>query len=106
MWLRHIQQTDSADMREFFRSRIISRNLWPLEPGSTTIAYYLSLWILGAFVKLRKATISFVISVCLSVRLSLRPYGKTQIPRNGFSCNSIFEYFSKFCRETTSFITF
>ena len=27
---------------------------------------------LGAFTKLRKATISFVVSVCLSVRLSVR----------------------------------
>ena len=36
---------------------------------------------LGAFAKLRKATISFV----MSVRLSLHPYGTTRVPRETFS---------------------
>jgi hypothetical protein len=39
-----------------------------------------SIILLGAFVKLRKATISFVLSVCLSVC----PHGKTRLPMNGF----------------------
>ena len=38
-----MRQTDSANIREFFRYRINFRNLWPLEPGSTTTAYYLVL---------------------------------------------------------------
>jgi hypothetical protein len=43
-----------------------------------------SVWILGAFAKLRKAIISFVMSVCLfdcmSVCLSVRPHGTTLLP--------------------------
>ena len=42
---------------------------------------------LGAFTKLRKATISFVVSVRLSAW--------TRLPLDGFSWNLIFEYFSK-----------
>ena len=55
---------------------------------------------LGAFAKLRKATISFVMSVCLSVR----PHGTTRLPLDGFLWNLIFEDFSKICRENSSFI--
>ena len=36
--------------------------------------------VLGAFAKLRKATICFVMSVCLSVRL----HGTTRLQLNGF----------------------
>jgi hypothetical protein len=36
-----------------------------------------NLLLLGAFAKLRKATISFVMSVC--------PHGKTRLPPDGFS---------------------
>ena len=43
MGLRNVQQIDSADMREYFLNRIIFRNLWPLERGSTTMAYYQAL---------------------------------------------------------------
>jgi len=39
--------------------------------------------LLGAFAKLRKATISFVICVCLSVHTSVRPYGTTAPPPPG-----------------------
>ena len=55
----------------------------------------IKLWIFGTFVKLRKAFISFVISACLSVH----HYGTTKISRDGFTCNSIFECFSKICRK-------
>ena len=34
-------------------------------------------------------------SSCLSVRPSVRPHGTTRLPLDGFSWNSIFEYFSK-----------
>jgi hypothetical protein len=54
----------------------------------------------GAFAKLRKTTISFV----MSVRPSDRPQGTTRFPLDGFSWNFIFEHFSKICRENVSFI--
>jgi hypothetical protein len=54
---------------------------------------------LGAFVKLREAIISFVMSVRPSAcHNSPRP------PLGGFSWNLIFEYFSKICDENSSFI--
>jgi hypothetical protein len=51
----------------------------------------LTVLFLGAFAKLRKTTISFV----MSVRLSVRPHGTTQPPLAGFSWNLIFENFRK-----------
>jgi len=50
--------------------------------------------------KLRKATISCVISTCLCVR----PNGRTGLSLAGFSCNKIFECSSRICREISSFI--
>ena len=54
---------------------------------------------LGAFVKLRNATIRFVMSVCPPVRLSvhppLRPHETTRLSLDWFSWNLIFEYFRK-----------
>ena len=47
-----------------------------------------SLFYLGAFANLRKATLSFVKSVCSR--------GKTRLPQQGFSRNFIFDYFSEF----------
>jgi len=52
------------------------------------------------FVKLRKATISFVVSV----RLSFRQHGTTPFQLDGFSWNFTFEDFSKICRENSNFI--
>jgi len=43
--------------------------------------------LLGAFAILRKATISFI----MSVRLSFRPHGTTRLQLDGFSWNLIFE---------------
>jgi hypothetical protein len=40
---------------------------------------------LGSFTKLRKETMSFIMSV--------RPLEKKPLPLNGFSRNSVFEYF-------------
>jgi len=82
---------------------------------------------LGAFTKLRKATLSFLSvclpvcscvcssfcpsvrsyvcpSVCLSVCLCINPAAATRLPYNGFSWNLILVYFSKICRENSSFI--
>jgi len=41
--------------------------------------------ILGAFAKLGKATISFVMSHRLSIRPSACPHGTTRLPLEGFS---------------------
>ena len=58
------------------------------------------LWLfLSAFAKLRKATISFV----RSVRLSVCPQGKVRLPQEGFSWNMMFENFSKIYRESSRF---
>jgi len=53
--------------------------------------------LLGAFTKLRKATISFVLSVCLS------PLGIVRLPLDRFSWNLVFENFSKICRGNFEF---
>jgi len=53
--------------------------------------------LLGAFAKLRKATISFVLSVCPSVHMEqLGSYWAD------FHEISMFEYFSKICPENSS----
>jgi len=53
-----------------------------------------------ALAKLRKATICCVISACLCVR----PHGRIGLSLAGFSCNMIFEYSWRICREISSFI--
>jgi hypothetical protein len=55
---------------------------------------------LGVFSELWKATINFLVSVCLSVR----PHGKARFTLDGFSWDLIFEYFSKICREKLTFV--
>ena len=55
---------------------------------------------LGAFTKLLKVTVSFV----MSVHLPVRPHGKTRLPLDGFSWNLTFEYLLKNCHENSSFI--
>jgi len=59
--------------------------------------------ILGAFTKLLKATISFFLSVPLSVSLYVR-IEELCSPRNKFSLNLIFEYISKIRWEISSSI--
>jgi hypothetical protein len=54
---------------------------------------------LGAFEKLRKVTISFI----MSVRLSITPHGTTLFPLEGFSRSLIFAYFSKICCQKPKF---
>jgi hypothetical protein len=58
--------------------------------------------LLDTFVKLRKATISFVMSVCPSFHPSVRPHGTTRLPTDGFSWNLIFEDFLEICRKNSS----
>jgi hypothetical protein len=52
--------------------------------------------ILDVFAKLRKTSISFV--------MSSRPSGTTRLALQGFSLNSTVSYFSKICRENSGFI--
>jgi len=52
------------------------------------------LTVLSTFAKLRKGTLSFVMSVS--------QHG-TRLALDGFSWNFIFQYFSKICREVSSF---
>jgi hypothetical protein len=62
----------------------------------TTLGFrFLLLPFVGSFAKLRKAAISFV----MSLRPSVCPQGTTRLlPMDGFSW-TFFEYFSKICRE-------
>jgi hypothetical protein len=78
-------------------------HLWnsPGPPPTSSSPWFSSQWqsvlvFLGAFAKLRKATISFVVSV--------RSHGTTCLPLDGFSWKFIFEHFSKICRENSIFI--
>jgi len=52
-----------------------------------------SLAVFGALEKLRKVTISFV----MSVRPSIHPHWAVRLPLEGFSRNLILEYISKIC---------
>jgi hypothetical protein len=56
--------------------------------------------ILGAFKKLRKATLA---SSCLSVRPSVCPHGTVRLPLLGFSRNFLLVYFSKIFRKNSRF---
>jgi hypothetical protein len=56
--------------------------------------------IFGGFAKLRKATISFV----MSVRLSVRPHRTTRLPLDWYSWISILEHFFTISRENSSWI--
>jgi hypothetical protein len=60
----------------------------------------------GTIAKLRKATISLVMSVRLSVSSSVRLQGTTRFPLEELSLNLIFEcfFFSTICRGNSSFI--
>jgi hypothetical protein len=58
----------------------------------------------GAIAKLRKATVSFVMSVHPSVCLSVYPHGTTQLSLNVFSWNLIFDTISKICRENWNYV--
>jgi hypothetical protein len=60
-------------------------------------AHFFHAALFDAFPKFRKATISFVMSPCLYVRL----HRTTSFPLNGFSVNFVFADFSKICRENS-----
>ena len=76
-------------------------HIWFLLPVIVAVLWLNEIWnVLGAFAKLRKATIRFVVFLCPSVRL----HGTTRLPLDGFSLNLIFEYFSRNCLENSTFI--
>ena len=54
--------------------------------------------------ELRKAAISFVMSVCQSVCLSARQHRTSRLPLDGFSWRFIFEHSSIICLENSRFI--
>jgi len=66
--------------------------------------WLLRLRFLGGFVKLRTASISFVMRVCSYVRLSVRPHGITRLPLDEFSCHLMVCYSSKIRRDDSSLI--
>jgi len=68
------------------------------------MSYVFTVLFLGAFTKLRKETIRFVMSIRLPVRSFIRLYGKIQLSLGGFSWNLIFEDFSTILREILSVI--
>jgi len=63
---------------------------------------------LGPLAKLRIATVSFVMYVCMSVRSfvrsSVRLHGAIQLPTDKFLRSLIYDYFSKISREISSSI--
>ena len=73
-------------------------------PEKNSPSKYLKNSFLGAFANLRKATISFIMSVRPSVRLPLYLHERTPTPLNGFSQDFRSEDFSKVCRENSSLI--
>ena len=56
---------------------------------------------LDTYTILWRATISFIMSICLclSVCLSVCTHGTTPLPNHGFLWKLIFEYFQKICQE-------
>jgi hypothetical protein len=67
---------------------------------STCLHWFFYFLFLGAFKKLQRVTVSFAMSICLSVH----PHGTTWLPLDGFSWNLIFEYWLKMCWENSSFV--
>jgi len=62
-------------------------------PSRTHVAYFTAAWLFKHVYKIAKAILCFDMSV--------RTYGTTPLPLDGFSLNLIFEYFPKICRENS-----
>ena len=72
------------------RNRLLCREMLHVAlPGSVRF--------LGAFANLQIATLSFIISLCSSVRA----HGTTLLPLHGFSWKLIFAYIFNICRENS-----
>jgi hypothetical protein len=72
----------------------------PLLPSHPLSQHTHTHTLLGTFTELQKVTISFVISVHMSVW----PHGTTLLPQDGFSLHLVFECFSKISPENLSFM--
>ena len=76
---------------------IISRlTLLSVKMRHTKFVESIETHILDASAKLRKATVTFVTSVCPS-------YGTTHLPLDGFALNLIYKYSSKLRKEQFKF---
>jgi hypothetical protein len=64
---------------------------WSWEIHKEDFVIFPSVQFLSAFAKLRKVTISFVMSV--------RPHGRIRLPVDGLPLHLIFEHYSKICWE-------
>ena len=80
------------------REKRKSANNWLPSPTNSVSEFLV--FFLGAFAKLRKATTSFVKSVCPPAS----PHVITRLPLDRFSLNLTFEDSSKICQENSSFI--
>jgi hypothetical protein len=89
----------SAEVKNEWNCTSISPFVSVAQCAIKNVQYIICLKFFGAFSKLRIATISFVMSVCLSVLLTVRssapPPGTRQLSLNTLSRKLMFEYFSK-----------
>jgi len=96
IWPRNLKiqkkRVSTASRCEISNVNHVQVQLWMFQQTLETI--------LCAFVKLLKATSSFVMSACPSVC----PHRTTRLPLYRFSWNIIFVYISKICRDNSSFI--
>ena len=74
----------------------VLRYIWCLRVTNVAMETQQYVRFLGAFAKLRKATISFAMSVC--------PHGTARLSLDGISLNLIFGDFSEICLEYSSLI--
>jgi len=88
-WHEFFLWLPSVVLRAWRNNRITSNRI------TTASLHILPNSLFGAFAELRKATMSFVMSVCLSVRPPARPHGTTRLPLDEFSWNLMFKYFLK-----------
>ena len=84
----------------FFQTRVFNRSQSRIVCVPWNYFVLCSCIILGAFAKLRKVDVSFI----MYFRLSLRQRGTTRLPLDGVCWNMMFAYFSKLCLENWSFI--
>jgi len=86
--------------------RIINAQRWLFQKQTQLNSNILkvSFFFLGAYKKLRKAIICFVVCVRMPIHPIFCPHGTTGFPLDKFSRNSLLDYFSKVFRENPSFI--
>jgi hypothetical protein len=78
--------------------------VWFLKRYKTEVPNFMWETFLGAFTKLRKATVSFIVSVCPFDHPSVCLRATTLVPLDGFSLNLISDDFLKIFQENSCFI--